>query len=328
MRVRVRKSFKVALRAGTRANTKDTSKVLGGQGCIALALLALVLTACDGGRPTPTPTGTSPTPPPSPTSASWTCVTSSPTGTCPRNGAYATGSTNSNRYNTYLANNCWADPACQQTLRANSVGDWQVTANEPAGNGSVKTAPEAQQQMNNWCAAVSNWENLDPGGCGNNPLSDTPLSAMSKLTSSYAESIPHNSQTIAQWAWDNWLGNDSGYPNEVMVWTDNNGRCNSGSLGTRVHAPVTIAGQEWTPYQYGSTEFIWSLDGPGGVGTCAQLASGTVDLLALLKWMQANGHAAADATLRLVDGVFEICSTGGAPETFRVISYSVTATGS
>jgi hypothetical protein len=105
-----------------------------------------------------------------------------------------------------------------------------------------------------------------------------------------------------------------------------NGRCNSGSLGTRVHAPVTIAGQEWTPYQYGSTEFIWSLDGPGGAGTCAQQASGTVDLLALLKWMQANGHAAADATLKLVDGVFEICSTGGVPETFRVTSYSVTAT--
>jgi len=51
------------------------------------------------------------------------------------------------------------------------------------------------------------------------------------------------------------------------------------------------------------------LDGKGPGGTCAQQASGTVDLLALLKWMQANGYAAAGATLDLVDGVFGICST-------------------
>jgi len=336
MTVRVRKSFKVALGVRARTKANSTNVVLGGKGCVALILLALVLTACGGGGPSPSPTGTSMTPSPSPkstsptsslgpTSTAWACVTSSPAGTCPRHGAYATGSTNSNSDNTYLGNNCWADPTCQQTLSANSLGDWQVTANEPAGNGSVKTAPEAQQLMNNWCAAVKTWQNLNPGGCGGSTLSNTPISAMSQLTSTYAESTPHNSQTIAEWAWDNWLDNDAGYPSEVMVWVDNNGRCNRGSFGTQVQAPVTIAGQEWTPHQYGSNEFIWSLDGPGGAGTCAQQASGTVDLLALLKWMQANGHASADATLSLLDGVFEICSTGGALETFRVSSYSVTA---
>ena len=224
------------------------------------------------------------------------------------------------------ANNCWADPSCKQTVTAVDPGNWSVSADEPAGNGSVKTAPEAQQQFNNWCAAVGTWSNLDPGGCGNSTQSDTPLSAMSQLTSTYAESTPHNSQTIAQWAWDNWLSNDSGYPSEVMVWVDNNGRCNSGSFGTQVHAPVTIAGQEWTPHQYpNGSEFIWSLDGPGGAGTCAQQASGTVDLLALLKWMQANRDAAPGATLSLVDGVWEICSTGGQPENFTVTRYSITA---
>ena len=69
---------------------------------------------------------------------------------------YTTGSTNSNGYNTYLANNCWGDPNCQQTLSANSFGDWRVTANEPAGNGSVRTAPEGQQQFNNWCPGSKN----------------------------------------------------------------------------------------------------------------------------------------------------------------------------
>jgi hypothetical protein len=111
-----------------------------------------------------------------------------------------------------------------------------------------------------------------------------------------------------------------------MVWVDTNGRCNSGSFGTQLHAPVTIAGQEWTPHRYpNSSEFIWMLDGSGGAGTCAQQASGTIDLLALLKWMQANGYAAPGATISLVDGVWEICSTGGQPETFTVSKYSLTA---
>jgi hypothetical protein len=197
-----------------------------------------------------------------------------------------------------------------------------VTANEPAGNGSARAAPEAQQQFNNWCSNGKNtWSIL----CRTAALAaPTTISALlSQLTSTYAESTPHNSQTIAKWAWDNRLSNYSGYPDEVMVWLDDNGRCNSGSFGTQVHAPVTIAGPAWTPHRYpDSSEFIWSLD---GAGTCAQQASGTVDLLALLKWMQACGYAAPGASLSPLDGVFEICSTGGVPETFRLSSYPVTA---
>ena len=225
-----------------------------------------------------------------------------------------------------MANNCWADPSCAQTITVTNPGKWQVTSTEPAGNGSVKTAPEAQQQFNDWCSdGKKTWSNFVTNGCPSSST-DTPISALSQLTSSYAEATPHNSRTIAQWAWDNWLSNDAGYPSEVMVWVDTNGRCNSGSFGTQVHAPVIIAGQEWTPHRYpNSSEFIWTLDGPGGAGTCAQQASGTVNLLALLKWMQANGFAAPGAAISLVDGAWEICSTGGAPETFRVFSYSVTA---
>jgi hypothetical protein len=279
---------------------------------------------------TPTPTSASPNPaptatstvPPSTGTGTHSCTTSAPNGNC---GPYTyAGITNSNGYNTYISNNCWADPSCKQIVTAVDPGNWSVSANEPAGNGSVMTAPEVQQQFNNWCASARTWENRVSSGC--NSVADTPISAMSHLTSSYAESTPHNPQTIAQWSWDIWLSNDSGYADEVMVWVDNNGRCNSGSFGTPLHAPVTIAGQEWTPHRYpNSREFIWTLDGSGGVGTCAQQASGTVDLLALLKWMQANGYAAPGATVSLVDGVWEICSTGGQPETFTVSKYSLTA---
>lgn len=239
---------------------------------------------------------------------------SSPNGTC---GAWDAGASNSNGFNTYTEQNCWGDPNCQQTLSANSFGDYRVVANECC-DGTVRTAPQDQQLTDNWCASLGNWENL-AGGCGGN-ISEVPVSRLPRLTATYRESFPHNRQTIAQYAWDNWLNNDAGFPNEVMIWVDINGRCNSGSYGHPVGPPVIIGGQTWQPNEYGTGEFIWVL---GGDANCAQQASGTVDLLSLLKWMQANGFASPSATLAEVDAVWEICSTGGSPETFTVSNYSL-----
>ncbi len=273
--------------------------------------------------PTSTPSSTPPSggATSSPPAGTHTCTTSKANGNC---GPYTyAGNTNSNGYNTYVSNNCWADPSCKQTVTATDPGNWSVSASEPAGNGAVMTAPEVQQQFNNWCSSARNFDNKVSGNCN---ASDTPISALTQLSSSYTESTPHNSQTIAQWSWDMWLSNDSGYPDEVMVWVDTNNRCNSGSFGTKLHDPVTIAGQQWTPHRYlNSSEFIWVLNGSGGDGTCAQQASGTVSLLALLKWMQSNGYAAPSAAIALVDGVWEICSTGGQAENFAVSRYQLTA---
>jgi len=319
MRVRVRTPFTVDPGVRARVNATVTSVVLGGSGYIALVLLAVVLTACSGGGQ---PAATSAVPPLPGTGAR--CVTSRPSGDC---GPYRyAADTNSNGYNTHVGNNCWADPSCVQTITVANPGDWEVTATQPAGNGSVRTAPEVGQQFNNWCAGgADTWSNFMHDGCAGDSA-DTPISALSQLTSRYAESTPHNSRTIAEWAWDDWLSNNTGYPDEVMVWVDVSGRCNAGSFGIQVHAPVTIAGQQWTPHQYPhSSEFIWTLDGPGGAGSCAQQPSGTVNLLALFKWMQAKGFAAPGAAISSIDGVWEICSTGGVPETFRLSAYSITA---
>src|SRR5215468_9981505 len=260
--------------------------------------------------PTPTSPGPSPTTP-GPTPTGWQCATSGSPGVC---GPYDyAGSVNSNGYNSYVSNNCWADPGCQQTLRANDLGDWQVTANEPAENTAVKTYPDALQQMDNWRADLGTW-----GSCGAPPAtcSDTPVAALKSLTSSYAETTPRGG-TIAQFAWDIWLSNDAGFPNEVMVWVDNSGR---GSGGARQVGSATIDGKAWTAYEYGTGEFIWSLGAPG---TFAQQSAGTVDLLALLRWMQANGFMAANPAIGQIDAGWEICSTGGSPETFAVHGYSL-----
>jgi hypothetical protein len=252
----------------------------------------------DPGSPASAATGSSPA------AAGKACVTTEPSGNC---GPYAyAGITNSNGFNTYVGNNCWADPSCQQTITAHHPGNWSLSAREPAGNTAVKTYPNIQQLMNNY-SADGKWSGPD----------DTPISGLSALSSTYAETMPHNKGTIAQAAWDIWLSNDAGFPNEVMVWMDN---VNRGSGGATQKASVSLDGHDWTLYQYGSGELIWSLGKPG---TFAQQGSGTVNLLALLRWLQKNGHAAAGARIGQIDFGWEICSTGGVHETFTVSKYQL-----
>ena len=260
-------------------------------------------TSSSPSSPSPSPASTSSSPPPGGTA----CVTRDPSGNC---GPYDYPQiTNSNGFDTYVANNCWADPSCQQTVTAHGPGNWSLSAHEPAGNTAVMTYPNVQQLMNNY-SADGTWSGS----------SDTPISGLTALASTYTETMPHNSGTIAQAAWDIWLSNDGGHPNEVMVWVDN---VNRGSGGAVQKASTTIGGQAWTLYEFGDGELIWSLGAPG---TLAQQSSGTVDLLALLHWLQNNGFASSSASIGQIDFGWEICSTGGTNETFTVSRYDLNST--
>ena len=199
-------------------------------------------------------------------------------------------------------------PDVQPTLSANDPGQWQVVARQAAGNTSVRTYPNAQQLMNNWTG--DGW-----GPCGT--CSDTPLSALTQLTSTYTEVTPRGG-TIAQFAWDIWTNNNTGHPAEIMVWVDNSGR---GSGGATQVGTATLAGQDWTIYMYGDGELIWSL---GAVGTFAQQGSGTVDLLAILQESVRQGFTSPAATIGQVNAGWGICSTGGVDETFAVSRYTLT----
>lgn len=253
--------------------------------------------------------------------ATWSCTVTGPNTTCPVGADYNDypGIVMSNGANTYVANNCWADPSCSQTLNANDGTDWQVTAKEPAGNGSVMTGPELQQQTNDWCASEKEWASQIQNGCSD--MGNVPISALSSWTSSYTESLPHNSQTIAEGAYDIWTN----YPNDVMVWNDVVNRCSSGAFGsTTLATGVTIGGNTYDVYRYGGVgaEIIFVLEGSGGAGTCAQVSSGSVDILGVLNWLQTNGYI-SNITVSLVDYTFEVCSTGGQPENFALSSYSM-----
>ena len=273
----------------------------------------------------PTPSPTTPAPSsstPSPTGTGWACVTSSPTGNCPD---YTDPQhiTMSNGYNTYVANNCWADPSCRQTVSANSPQDWQVVSTEPAGNGSVMTGPELQQQTNNWCPAQKTWGNLVTNGCPGSE-GNAPIASLASLSSAYAETMPHDSGTIAEAAYDLWTN----YSSDIMVWQDVVGRCNTGAFGgTTLATGVRIGNYTYDVYRYGGAgaEVIFVAEGSGGPGTCGNYGSGTVNLLGVLQEAQSLG-VVSNVTVSLIDFTFEICSTGGVPETFAVSNYSVAST--
>jgi hypothetical protein len=279
------------------------------------ALLVLLGSAgCSGGDPgatAPDPTGSAVS---QQAAAQGACVTALHADQC---GPYDDDAiTNSNGSNTYVANNMWGcgpdgDSTCgPQTLISHDAGRWSVRSNQQRGNTAVRSYPNVQQLFNDWTGA--GWDD-------GTEMTDTPVSKLTALTSSYAESMPRDGTgTIAQAAWDIWLSGTKG-PTEIMVWVDNVGR---GSGGADQRATATIHGQDWTLYQYGDDELIWSLGPPG---TFRQQAAGTVDLLALLRWLVDHGYVSKGAMIGQIDFGWEICSTGGSPQTFQVHSYALTA---
>jgi hypothetical protein len=183
--------------------------------------------------------------------------------------------TNSNGYNTYVANDKWGcgspDQCGLQTVQATSPGNWQVTSKQAAGNTAVLTYPDVQQ--------------LFTHTTGNDP----PISSFHAVYSHFAEAMHATAGTDAEAGYDIWLSHTKG-PSEVMVWVDNHGRGSGGA--TRI-GQATIFGQSFTVYRYGGGEIIFSLD--------HNEQTGTVHILASLRWLQGHGYVSAGAGIGQVD---------------------------
>jgi hypothetical protein len=280
--------------------TRSSWIILGGVVATAALVAALAVPAL---RAPPTATDTpavpatvtSPSARQSPTEAA--CVTSAKNGNC---GPYSYQSiSNSNGYTTYVGNNMWGcgNGNCgPQTVTAHDPGNWAATSTQASGNTAVLTYPNVQQ-------VFTKTTNIDPA-----------ISAFASITSVFTETMNPQAGTGAEAAYDIWLSNTSG-PDEIMVWVDNVGR---GNGGARQVGTATIGGQAFTVYKYGSGEVIFRLN--------HNEQSGTADILATLKWLQMHGLVSARARLAQVDFGFEICSTGGKPEKFAVVHYTLAST--
>jgi hypothetical protein len=239
-------------------------------------------------KPSPVPTSMSASAPPPPGGGS----SSGPASFawC-SSGALATHNTPDGRFDLY--NNEWNTSASPgpQTICGDSASDWQVTSTQRAGNTAVLTYPSVQLNYN--------------GGNG------YPVSRFTSMSSSYAESMHASGGTDAEAAYDIWV---NGLNKEVMVWVDNHGQAPAGSKV----ATTSFSGATWDLYETGDHSYMaFVREG--------NATSGTVDLHAALAFLEGRGDLKSTDNLWQVNFGWEVCSTGGAPETFTASNYSLTS---
>jgi hypothetical protein len=276
---------------------------------ISTAVFAVAaLAGCSSGHATgksAAPATASPLPSPSGTGTTRVCVTSAPKGGCgPSRYPGVTGTTS----DPYVDQDEWGAVAGEtQTLSANSPGDWKVVNSTPAGHGgSVTTFPDTGAAFN-----------------------EAPLSGYSSVTSSFTETMPHNSATSAWAAYDLWFNN---WTDEIMIQHDftSQGPCTYAAVaqfGGSNGVPV----QTWGLCTFGS-ERVWQLVAPGtkagDSGATINESSGSVDIKAMVSYLEnpaAPDAIPAKSTITNLSCGWEIASTGGKPETFQISRYTLTA---
>ena len=231
----------------------------------------------------------------SPSASGAACVTSAQMGHCPF-GPYReiTGVST----DPYVDQNVWNPiSGWHQTLHATDPGHWYVTANMPSGNTAVISFPNTGFSFNKT------------------------LSEFSSIVSSFTDSIPSTSGTNAEASYDIWFSNTSKV-DEVMIQNDYSpGR--SPSCGTWTATKVQFGGSNGVPTHLwdlcvsGSTAFWETADG--------NMPAGTIDALAMLKWLVSHGQLPTGVELTGFSYGFEVSSTGGANENFQVSSFSLAA---
>ena len=136
------------------------------------------------------------------------------------------------------------------------------------------------------------------------------------MVSSFSETMNATSSTNAWATYDIWMGNGD----EIMVQHDFSPHADpecphvaTATFGGSFGVPV----QTWGLCKFG-TEFIWQLP------ASASEHSGSVDILAMLTWLEQHGYVPRNDPLGAIGYGWEICSTGGVNETFQVSKFSIT----
>ncbi len=250
-----------------------------------------------GPLPSPAPSSSRP---PSSSGLGTPCVTSSDSGSC---GPYDyAGISGGGGNQASVIQDVWNPvKGASQKLTAYNPGNWSVSADMPASNTAVVSYPDAQETYTT--------------------ASDTPspLSDFSSITSSFAENGPASRGDDYEAAYDIWTGTgNNNFAQEIMIWVDNHGQTPAGS-------DVASAAIGGVGYK------VWSTSRAGTVGDTVSMvldsnrSSGSVNILADLNWLESNGYLPAGSGLNQIDFGWEICSTGGVPETFTLSQYRITA---
>ena len=184
-----------------------------------------------------------------------------------------------------------------QSTQACSYHSWNVTAtaDNANGDGAVKASPNVHVDYHDW-----------------NTGTEPAWSSIKTLTSTFAASDPHVG--IYNVAYDIWMNGVPGN-REIMIWTSNYHQQPSGRV---VASGVAVSGTTWD---------VWATGDNGYLAFVPRqpLASGTLDLKAMINLLVAQGRVPASSTLGQVCFGVEIVSTDGSPATFRFTDFSVTS---
>ena len=182
----------------------------------------------------------------------------------------AFGSTTLNGY--ALNNDVWGSGAGPQTIWANSGTNWGVWSNQP-NTGGVKSYPHSGRSVGKT------------------------LSSLGSVSSSFNVTVP--SSGAYETAYDIWA---SGYSYEIMLWMNKTGAV--GPIGS-LQTSVSVGNYSWNVYKgtNGSNQVFSFLD-------TGSAKSGTVNILAVLKWIESKGWY-GNVSLTEVQFGFEITSASG-----------------
>ena len=201
-----------------------------------------------------------------------------------------------------LHNNMWnaARYNVSQTVEACSYRSWNViaTADNKSGDGAVKAYPNVHKDYRNWSTGY-----------------EPPLSNYPTLSSTFAATGPNiGIYNIAYDIWLNGVGNRGASNREVMIWTYNQGQRPAGSVAA---SSLQFAGQTWTLWATEDNHILSFVP-------ATNMASGTVNIRAMLDYLISRGRVPADPSLGQIGYGVEIVSTNAVPATFNFTDFSLT----
>jgi hypothetical protein len=230
------------------------------------------------------------------------CVTTVYTGQCPASGAYAQSSnfTESNGYNTYVDNDVsggYGVTPATQTLTATSGSSWYVSADFGASTHQMSFPMTLQNY---------NAETVD---------------SFTNIVVTANDTIPSNSGTGVEAGLLIYL-NSWGNSFEIQHYVENESTCNG---TTPVKTSIQFGGSYGVPTNswdlcYTGSMYYWQIVGSG---SSWGFSSGSVDLAAMLMYLENNGYLSSGTTISRVRYGFMIYTTSSTQETFSLNSYTL-----
>ena len=184
-----------------------------------------------------------------------------------------------------------------ENLQACSYSSWNVTAtaDNSRRDGAVKTYPNVHRDYHDW-------------GTGKEPA----WSSFASMSSTFGAQGPGTG--IYNIAYDIWMNGVPGN-REIMIWTENH---NQQPAGNVVASDIVLSGITWDVWATSDNSYLAFVPR-------SALASGTLDLKAMINYLIGKGRVQSNATLGQVCYGVEIVSTDGKPATFHFTDFSVTS---